>query len=163
LSDTSRLIEFRLVGGLPVWRFRLDGDVVLEKQLSLAEGRNTVYVRYRILGNGDRVRLKLRPALHFRNHHAAVSTPVPPCALTAVEHDIELRQASDLPALRLKLDGSRVAFTSEPARQGFLYRVERARGYDHAGELWSPGYFLADLTADRPVTLIASTESHEAI
>ena len=41
--------------------------------------------------------------------------------------------------------------------------MERARGYDSVGSLWSPGYFRADLAAGEAVTLVASTEPWESI
>ena len=30
-----------------------------------------------------------------------------------------------------------------------LYRVEESRGYDSRGDLWSPGYFRADLAREQ--------------
>ena len=44
-----------------------------------------------------------------------------------------------------------------------LYRLEGARGYDAAGELFSPGYFRVDLSGPDPVTLTASTQSWDSI
>jgi predicted glycogen debranching enzyme len=41
--------------------------------------------------------------------------------------------------------------------------MEASRGYDAVGSLWSPGYFRADLSADHGATLVASTESWDAI
>jgi glycogen debranching enzyme len=43
------------------------------------------------------------------------------------------------------------------------YRTEGARGYESRGDLWSPGYFRADLGVGEAVTLIASTESWETV
>ena len=39
-----------------------------------------------------------------------------------------------------------------------MYRVERSRGYDAQGDLWSPGEFRVELAPDQPVVLVASTE-----
>src|SRR5262249_15150413 len=44
-----------------------------------------------------------------------------------------------------------------------LYRIEASRGYAASGDVYSPGYFRADLTAGRPVTLVASSEPWEAL
>ncbi len=44
-----------------------------------------------------------------------------------------------------------------------LYRVEESRGYEASGSLWSPGYFRADLSEGRDVTLVASTEPWEHV
>src|SRR5207248_8134095 len=40
---------------------------------------------------------------------------------------------------------------------------EKARGYASSGELYSPGYFRADLKPETPVSLTASCESWPAI
>ena len=47
--------------------------------------------------------------------------------------------------------------------QNLLYRVEESRGYESQGNLWSPGYFRADLDHNRDVTLTASTEPWEVL
>ena len=43
------------------------------------------------------------------------------------------------------------------------YLLERARGYDHEGMLWSPGYFRVELAPEAETTLCASTESWETM
>ena len=69
---TIALSEFRLEAGLPVWRYELDG-FVLEKRLFLPYRQNTVHVTYLLLSGKGKLRLGLRPALHFRSHDAPVS------------------------------------------------------------------------------------------
>jgi predicted glycogen debranching enzyme len=46
-----------------------------------------------------------------------------------------------------------------------IYRVERDRGYEWRGEVWSPGYFDLPLAADRggTVAFVASTEPWEVV
>jgi predicted glycogen debranching enzyme len=44
-----------------------------------------------------------------------------------------------------------------------LYRTEEERGYESVGDLWSPGYFRADLTLEHEVTLVASTEKWDTV
>src|SRR4029453_11524464 len=41
--------------------------------------------------------------------------------------------------------------------------MEKLRGYESVGSLWSPGYFRVDLSEQQPVTLIVSTEPWESI
>ena len=43
------------------------------------------------------------------------------------------------------------------------YSMEKLRGYESLGSLWSPGYFRVDLSEAYPVTLIASTEPWESV
>jgi predicted glycogen debranching enzyme len=155
--------QFRLEAGVPVWTYRIDG-ALLEKRLVLSHRQNTAYLRYRLL-EGDRLRLKLRPAVNFRDHDGPVSEHLAlPYTLTSIDDRFEVRAArSDLPPLRLRLHGNEGAFTIERTQRTFLYRMEQARGYDSVGDLWSPGYFRVDLTHDRPAMLVASTETWEHI
>ena len=73
---TGSLAEFRLEDGLPVWRFEIKG-YALEKRLVLPHLQNTAYVIYRLIAGEGRVRLILRPAVHFRGHDAPVDIPHP--------------------------------------------------------------------------------------
>ncbi len=57
--------EFRLEGGLPVWRYEVAG-VAFEKRVLLPHRQNTVHVNYRLVAGEGPVRLKLRPSVHFR-------------------------------------------------------------------------------------------------
>jgi predicted glycogen debranching enzyme len=164
VPGAGHLTEFRLEGGLPVWRYEVAGFVI-EKRLYLPHQQNTVHVTYRLLSGEGAVRLKLRPALHFRGHEAPVSaTLVGPYHLTAVDGRYEVSAGHDLPPLRMRLYGQRGAFTVESQKlPELLYRLEESRGYDARGELWSPGHFRADLTRDDPATLVASTEDWETV
>ena len=163
-TGTGHLDDFRLEDGLPVWRFAVRG-FVLEKRLVLPHLQNTVYVTYRLLSGPGRLRLILRPAVHFRGHDAPVDVPHPaPYRLTAWEDRYELAAAHDFPPLRMTLHGPGAAFTLDAARTTEIhYEVEASRGYESTGDLWSPGYFRVELTAEAPVTLIASTEAWETL
>jgi predicted glycogen debranching enzyme len=157
------LAEFRLEDGLPVWRYETNGTA-LEKRLLMPYGQNTVHVTYRLLKGPAPLRLTLRPSMHVRAHNAPVSAPLfEPYALTAVEGRFEITAGPDVPALKLTLVG-RGAFTVDPARlSGVVYRVEAARGYESSGDLWSPGYFRADLEPGDTLTLVASSERWETL
>ena len=163
VPGAAHLTEFRIDRGLPIWRYKV-GDAVIEKQILLVHGQNTVHVSYRLVGGSGPIRLKLRPSLHFRPHESPVSTPrKSPYSIMMTEHHYEVRNDAT-PPLRLYLHGQRPAFTVECADVGdYYYRVEDSRGYDSRGRLWSPGYFRADLSADHGATLVASTESWESI
>src|SRR5262249_22313680 len=136
----------------------------LEKRVFLPHQQNTVYVSYRLVQGNGTVRLKLRPAVHFRPHDAPVSQGhLGPYTLTCLQDRHEL-SVPDLPPLRLYLYGQRTAFTVEGKElPNVLYRVESERGYESVGALWSPGYFRADLAADQEVTLVGSTEAWDTV
>jgi predicted glycogen debranching enzyme len=163
LNGAEYLREFRLEAGLPVWRFEIE-DWTIEKRLLLPNGQNTVHIGYALLQGGGRLRMDLRPSVHFRHHEAPVSASLEqPYTITIVEDRYEIT-AGSLPPLRLKIDGDHSGLTVQPhtVRQ-VLYRMEERRGYESAGDLWSPGYFRIHLSGEAPAALIASTETWEAL
>jgi predicted glycogen debranching enzyme len=164
LEGVGHLREFRLDGGLPIWRYEVAG-VVVEKQVFLPHRQNTVHVVYRLVAGDGPVRLKLQPSVHFRPHDAPFSTHLPgPYVLTAIGNRYELSDRSQLPPLRFLIYGERAAFTLDGKQTPeVLYRVEESRGYDYKGELWTPGHFRIDLDRGHDVTLVASTESWERV
>ena len=161
---TLALSEFRLEAGLPVWRYEVDG-FVLEKRLFLPYRQNTVHVTYLLLSGKGKLRLGLRPAMHFRSHDAPVSQPRSTYyRLSVCEDQFEITGAADQPALRLIVHGPSTAFTFDRRETSLIpYRTERDRGYEWQGSLWSPGYFRADLGEGDRTTLVASTEEWDTI
>jgi predicted glycogen debranching enzyme len=159
----QHLAEFRLDSGLPVWRYEL-GATVVEKRVHMLNQQNTVHVTYH-LTHGGPVRIKLRPALHVRplegSVHGAIDEPY---TITAVEDRLELSTTRGYPPLRLKIYGRRATFALDSGKLDDVhYRAEAQRGYADVGELWSPGYWSVDLTADTSTTLVASTEGWDTI
>jgi len=178
-TSFGRIDEFRLEAGLPVWRYEV-GGVTLEKRLLMPHLQNTVYVSYKILpgdgpgagggnskGNGGPAgvyQLILRPLVHFRNHDAPVDRAHPGEYRFSAAGDRYEISAGEVPPLRLTLLGRNPAFTLDAAQtQQILYRLEAQRGYESAGEMWSPGYFRVELTSDEPTTLVASVEPWETM
>ena len=164
LHGAPYLTEFWLEMGMPVWRFEVN-QFIIEKRILLPYRQNTVHVNYRLVEGRGRIQLRLRPSVHFRPHEAPVTHLQPGAyTLTVVDQRYELFHPSDLPPLRLYLYGKRSAFTTD-GRQvpDILYRVEKSRGYEAQGTLWSPGYFQCQLSEEEEATLVASTEPWENI
>jgi predicted glycogen debranching enzyme len=161
---SEHLVQFRLELGLPVWTYEIDG-LTLEKRLLMPHAQNTVHITYRLLGGEGPVRLSLRPSVHFRPYESPVnSSAFLSYTVSALRNRFEVSAGTDLPPLRLRLYGQRGALTlDEIGWASVPYHMEKIRGYESVGSLWSPGYFRADLTADRGVTLVASTEPWETI
>src|SRR6185436_796808 len=88
-----------------------------------------------------------------------------PYSVRAVDDRIEIHGPTELPALRLLLHGARKRLALEPRlERGLRYRVEEQRGYDHQGDLWSPGSFRAELDDETPeATLVASSEGWDVV
>jgi predicted glycogen debranching enzyme len=157
------LEEFRLEDGIPVWVFKF-GDIILEKRVLMVHRQNTVHINYRMTG-GPGLAMTLRPSVNFRPHEAPVSTPfVGNYAFTVVEDTFEISSQTNFPPLRLMLHGRDKSLTMDRTRfHEVVYRIEESRGYAAHGDLWSPGYFSVSLMPDEPVTLVASSESWEAL
>jgi len=163
-EDTLPVADFHLEAGLPVWRYEPDG-FVLEKRLLLPYRQNTVHITYHLLRGPGKLRLGLRPAIHFRPHDAPVSAADERQYVLTVSGDrFEITTGQDLPTLRLLARGPSVAFTFDRKKtESIPYPTERSRGYDWQGSLWSPGYFRTDLGEGDRITLTASTENWETI
>ena len=165
LKSADYLTEFRLEDGIPVWTYRVR-EVVVEKRVLLPHLQNTVHVSYRVISGAKPPRLELRPTFHFRHHEAPVDADLEaPYKLTAVDGRYEIAAPSrKLPPLRMCLRGCQSAFTIAPSKiPEVVYRIEQRRGYSYQGELWSPGFFRADLTERNTATLIGSTAPWDII
>jgi predicted glycogen debranching enzyme len=170
IEGASRLREFRLEAGLPVWTYVIE-DYVIEKRLLLPRWQNTVLVTYTLVEGDSTVRLGIRPLLNARPHEAPVDHTLPSdptlIARECISGEpplIETQFASDIPTLRLRLTGAHGAFTYEPHTvQHLYYRIEQMRGYQAIGDAWTPGYFRVDLSPGQSATVVASTEAVETM
>ncbi len=161
LHGEAFLKEFSLHMGLPVWHYEGAG-FELEKRVVMPHGQNTVLVYYRLLAGTGNLRLRLRPAFHFRGHDDSVGGALDkPYQVTGCGDRFEV-SASALPPLRMRLIAESAALVLDGGRtREVFYRMEASRGYDSRGLLWSPGYFRADLSAGDEAVLVASTEDWE--
>jgi predicted glycogen debranching enzyme len=164
VDRTEHLVEFRLELGLPVWRYELPG-IAIEKRLVMPHGQNTVHVTYELVRGEGPIRMSLRPSIQFRGYEAPVNTSVADTyTLSATGKRYEVSGGPNLPCLRLLMHGDGAALTlDEKGVPAVPYAMERIRGYESIGSMWSPGYFRADLRQGHAVTLVASTEPWEAI
>jgi hypothetical protein len=71
MREKGRFVDFTLNMGLPSWRYELDG-IVIETSIVVPSRQNIVHCTFRSLGDGQPVRLRLRPLINFR----ALETPV---------------------------------------------------------------------------------------
>jgi hypothetical protein len=126
--------------------------------------QNTVHVTYHLIHGGP-VRIKLRPALHVRPlEGSSTGRSTSPTRSPPIEDRLELSTTRGYPPLRLKIYGRRATFALDSGKlDNVHYRAEAQRGYADVGELWSPGYWSVDLTADTSTTLVASTEAWDTI
>jgi predicted glycogen debranching enzyme len=165
LREKGRFLDFTLNMGLPSWRYELDG-LVIEKSIVVPSRQNIVHSTFRLLGDGRRVRLRLRPLINFRPLEAPVSEALSSgYALTVRGDRYEVSAGPDLPTLRLAVENSEgPTFTADGgSRRERFYDIEAQRGYDSRGWLWSPGYFAGEIRKGCPLTLIAATEAWHTV
>jgi len=70
--------EFRLESGLPVWTYQIKGTI-FEKRIFMPHEQNTVHVKHHVVSGEEPLRWKLRLAIPFRPHGAAVGGPPEVC------------------------------------------------------------------------------------
>jgi predicted glycogen debranching enzyme len=160
----EHLAEFRLELGLPVWIYRIDGFTI-EKRVLMPYGQNTVHVSYAVLEGTGTARFNLRPSIQYRGYDAPVDQSLAETyTISATGRRYELSASSDVPILRMMLDGEHAALTLDEKGIGSVpYKMEEDRGYQWVGSLWSPGYFRADAAAGQAISLIASAEPWETL
>jgi predicted glycogen debranching enzyme len=160
------LEEFVLERGLPVWRYAKNG-IRIEKRMVMPHVQNTTYVHYRLLEGPPGLVLQLRPSLHFRPHEGLVTESVSTkwSVRECGDGEVELDDGCEkYPRLRLKLFGRNAHLErSERMFDHVLYRVERSRGYEHEGALWSPGVMKLDLTPGEDAGFVASVEEWDVV
>jgi predicted glycogen debranching enzyme len=161
LGDAEFLAEFRLDCGVPVWRYERDG-VELEKCIVMPYGQNTTYILYRLLRGGEQT-IDLRPSVNFR-HHEGILGEERPHAVDIRGREVEITPEGFAPALRILMIGENARLDSDPRlTQKILYSLERDRGYEHEGPLWSPGIIRIRMREGVDAGLVVSTESWDVI
>jgi predicted glycogen debranching enzyme len=129
------LERFDLVDGLPRWRWRV-GEVVLQREVAMANGRAGVAVVDRVLAGGP-VRLSLDAVCTWRDAHGERGAHGPAPAMSPADGGVVVEGF-----YRMAGPGW------EPTGQwwhGAWHREEAARGLAPTEDLWYAGTFTADL------------------
>ncbi len=158
--ESGFLEEFVLECGLPVWRFSKNG-IRIEKRVMMPHLQNTTYIFYRLLEGPAGLKLKIRPSLHFRPHEGLLTNQVSEAWTVRIanERELEIDDGHDFPPLRLLLFGPGAHLRGDIRTfEHVLYRVEKSRGYEYEGPLWSPGVIEADLKPEQDCGIVASVE-----
>ena len=159
----AQLTEFRLDGGLPVWRYGVGGGgTTIEKRVFMPYRQNTVIVQYGVSGDAP-VTLHLTPAVHFRGYEAPVSEALHEHYECSMKGNQLRLSTGGLPPVHLCVEGG-FEFIEDPRRREQIgYPVEEARGYEFHGSLWSPGTLALPVSPGSSVALIVSTEDPSVI
>jgi predicted glycogen debranching enzyme len=158
------LTNFRL-DPFPIFTYELEG-IVIEKTVFMVYGENTTVVQYELKSTHrsqmpKSLRLEIRPLIAFRDYH---STTHANSALNAgVEEGPELAAVAPyrgLPTLYLAHNAIELRKTGDWYRN-FEYDVERERGLDFTEDLFNYFILRFDLLANRPASIVASTEHRD--
>ena len=162
-TDTpAALRRFRLERGMPVWEFATARGV-LERRIVMAHHQNLVCVHYRPQLHGQGMSLRLRPYFTLRRHDDDPSIASTDPGTFTVQREashvlVELGAHKPALSVRFALLAARAAFVEEPLSRTQLYRLEGARGYTDAERVYSPGYFVADLSPGEEAAFVVSTQ-----
>lgn len=157
------LSEFQLQSGLPVWHYTIGASGV-NKRLVMPHMQNTTHLLYRLSDDSAPIRCQLRPAFQFRAHEGAVEPRSDQACPIRLERDRLEILNEHAPAIRMRIAGTKASFVHDGGRSDPVeYEIERARGYDCQGTMWSPGYFDFELEPGQSVALTASTEGWEEL
>ena len=159
-DDSSPVVvsDFKLVAGLPVWRYVFDG-IELEKRLFMPNEQNSIFVTYTLMKASEPIRFGLRPMVAIRMHEAPVDRTVPQEPIvTAHQRCLEVNAGEAVPTIRLAIRDHVSTFTVHSITEDLHYEHEEQRGYAADGNTWSPGYYKLDLAEREHATFVASTE-----
>jgi len=153
-------VSFRL-DPFPIFTYEIDG-IRIEKSVFMVHGENTTVVQYKLMTNREQLKLEIRPLTAFRDYHSTMHEN------GALNSQVEtepgqttFRPYRDLPLLHLAHDPAEID-TNGFWYRNFQYRVEQERGLDFQEDLFSPCAFTFDLSARNKISIIASTERHDA-
>ncbi len=134
------------------------GNVVLEKESLLVEKEQQMLLRYTLQEAQDPIKIRFRPFLAFRNHHALskanlyINTKV-----QNVKNGIMSRLYEGYPGLYMQFS-KKTEFVHVP---GWYYNIEymkeMERGYDYKEDLFVPGYFELSMKKGEVIIFSAST------
>ena len=160
------LVEFNLEGGIPCWRFEVEGAVI-EKRIWMPYRQNTVAIQYHFQGAKE-YELRLTPSVHFRGYEAPVTDPLHDdySFQSDGKHFLLTSAAAKergMPPLRFAVEGRSTFHLRESRREQLLFPVEEARGYRGHGALWSPGCFVIELAPGGNAALLATTAEDDSL
>jgi predicted glycogen debranching enzyme len=137
---------------LPRWTYQV-GGITFTRELWLEAEADAVWIRYSIEGLRNPLDLRLRPLIRCRPlHKLTFANPFLNGEITIEDGDslqVFMHPYKNVPPLISSLHGAAGAFRADGHwYEGVHYEWERARGYDDAEDLFTPGEFRLQLEQD---------------
>ncbi|HEV7127227.1 MAG TPA: amylo-alpha-1,6-glucosidase [Ktedonobacterales bacterium] len=160
------LDEFALEDSVVRLRYRLPGDLTLEKRIWMEHRHNTTYVRYHLLAPSPlpcqpptTVTLALSPFCVARDYHSHQHGNPDWRFLVEVEPGgCRVRANAAAPVCRLNAGPAATFNATGVWYWHVLHRVERERGLDDEEDVYQPGTFSVRLAPGATLTLVASAD-----
>ena len=148
---------------LPRWTYRF-ANLTVTRELWLEDHADAVWIRYSVEGLQKPVDLRLRPLIRCRPIHALTFANPFMNGEIAIEHgdslQVVMHPYKNVPALITSLHGASGRFHADGHwYEGVHYEWERARGYDDAEDLFTPGEFRLRLEHDGAFCIRLGTEA----
>jgi predicted glycogen debranching enzyme len=154
------LRQFRL-NPFPTFTFEVNG-VEVEKTVFMVHGENSTVVQYELKTKHANVLLELRPLIAFRDYHNTThENGALNAAVDAQPGYVAFTPYAGLPTVYLAHGGAEL-HTEGVWYRSFEYDVERERGLDFQEDLFNPCMLRFELSVHPKVSVIASTQSHDA-
>jgi predicted glycogen debranching enzyme len=146
---------------VPTFYFELPGGGVLEKQIWMAYGRNTTYVRYRMLGTGGAVTLTLTPLVCWKDYHTEFrQTAAFPNRVEVDAGALTIHPGDGAAAITLTAEAPNGVECLQDGcwYHDFEHLRELERGQEWREDLYCPSRIRVSLVGTYEVTFIATTE-----
>lgn len=135
------------------------GGAQLTKRVALLAGRNAVLVRYDGPKPSVPVKIRVKPLLAYRNHHALTRENMFLRVRTfPAREGFKIEPYEGMPPLFVQIRGRFEFFPAPTWYRNFEYHRDARRGFDAHEDLFCPGVFEIDASSGEPVILSASTE-----
>ncbi|MGF7139527.1 amylo-alpha-1,6-glucosidase [Roseimarinus sediminis] len=134
------------------------GGVVLTKELLLVEKTEQVLIRYTLVDANSPTRLRFKPFLAFRNmHHLSKSNLYANTRYEKIKNGIKIQLYDGYPYLHMQLSKCEEYIANPDWYYNVEYYKEQARGYEYTEDLYTPGYFEAEIKKGESIIFSAST------
>ena len=156
-QGTAALREFRLDGGLPVWRYEI-GDVVVEKRVVMPHLSNTTFVVFDVVASDQPLTLVCDPVVNVKPLEAPLSEDAGHALdLHLKPHGVDVHLGDTLPRLRVAAQAASAEWHIVDERARLYFTEEHARGYSSIGVVHVPCRVSLSL-ADGRAALCLTTE-----
>ncbi len=130
---------------IPAKSYRV-GGVILKKELLLSEKEKQILIRYTVVDAHSKTILRLQPLTAFRNiHELSKENLSVNNKKEEIQNGIKVKMYTKYPALYMQCSKKVKFITAPDWNKNIIYREEKRRGYDFTEDLFTYGYFEADI------------------